>query len=127
MSDCDIIGSVDGSAWVVINFYWMDSPRHLIHMSPIRALHGILRPGIRIPSKPFNAKTRITFEIPSRSHVKIDILDVRGRSVQTAMNKLLDAGKHKIVFDADMLTSGVYFIHMKTERFSNVKKMILMK
>ena len=76
---------------------------------------------------PFNTKTKITFEIPSRSHVKIDILDVRGRSVKTVMNKLLDIGRHKIVFDADMLTSGVYFIHMKTERFSTVKKMILMK
>ena len=40
---------------------------------------------------------------------------------------ILDLFEIKFYVDADMLTSGVYFIHMKTERFSNVKKMISMK
>jgi predicted amidohydrolase YtcJ len=76
---------------------------------------------------PFNAKTRIAFEIPGRSHVRIDILNMRGRLVKRVINKILQTGKHSISYDANDLTSGIYLIHMKTEMFSEIKKMILLK
>ena len=76
---------------------------------------------------PFNAVTRITFEIPSRSHVQINILNVRGQLIQRVMDKNLLTGKHEIVFDATLLSSGVYFFQMKTERFTQINKMLLLK
>jgi predicted amidohydrolase YtcJ len=76
---------------------------------------------------PFNAKTRIAFEIPDRSHVQINILNVRGQLIQRVMDKNLFAGKHEIVYDAGSLANGIYFFQMKTERYTEIKKMLLLK
>ncbi|MBN2028603.1 amidohydrolase family protein, partial [bacterium] len=76
---------------------------------------------------PFNAKTQITFEIPQRSHVQINVLNVRGQLIQRVMDKNLLTGKHEIVFDATLLSSGIYFYQMKTERFTQINKMLLLK
>lgn len=76
---------------------------------------------------PFNAKTRIAFEIPNRSHVKINILDVKGQFVQQVMDKDLQAGTYTMIYDAKLMTSGIYLLQMKTERFTEVKKMLLLK
>lgn len=76
---------------------------------------------------PFNAETTIAFEVPERAHVQVNVYNARGQFVQRIMDKNLSAGKHKIVYDADLLTSGVYFFQMKSEGYSEIKKMILMK
>ncbi len=76
---------------------------------------------------PFNASTILSFDIPHRSHVQINILDVRGRFVQCIANKLMDTGRHTITFDANHLASGIYFSQMKTKYFTQSRKMILVK
>jgi hypothetical protein len=76
---------------------------------------------------PFNAETSVTFEIPRYAHVQINILNVRGRFVQRLLDKNCAPGQHRIVFESKSLTSGIYFVQMKTERFSQIKKMILLR
>ena len=76
---------------------------------------------------PFNASTYITFDIPARSHVQINILNINGQFVQKVMDKYLLAGKHKVSYEPVSLTSGIYFIQMKTERYNQIKKMLLLK
>jgi len=76
---------------------------------------------------PFNAKTNISFDVPYHSHVQINILNVRGQFIQRVMDENLLAGKHKIVYDASLLTSGIYFLQIKTDRFTKIKKMLLLK
>lgn len=76
---------------------------------------------------PFNAETCIAFDIPYRSHVQINILNVRGQFINRIMDKNLLAGRHKIVFDAESLASGIYFFQLKTERFTKIRKMLLLK
>jgi photosystem II stability/assembly factor-like uncharacterized protein len=76
---------------------------------------------------PFNPTTTIEFSLPVKDAVTINVFDITGRLVTTLMNREMPAGTHKLVFDASKLSSGVYFYTIKTNAFTDTKKMILIK
>jgi hypothetical protein len=76
---------------------------------------------------PFNPTTNIQFNVAKSSDVKLIVLDVLGREVQTLVNEKLQPGTHEATFDGSMLNSGVYFYKLTTNGYSETKKMILMK
>jgi hypothetical protein len=61
---------------------------------------------------PFNPTTVIPFELPSTRNVKIQVLDVTGRVVQTLTEDVYPGGYHQLVFNATNLSSGVYIVRM---------------
>ncbi|MGB9664994.1 MAG: M14 family zinc carboxypeptidase [Ignavibacteria bacterium] len=76
---------------------------------------------------PFNSTTYISFSLPERMNVKLKIYDVLGNEIVTLLNSDLDEGKHTVKFDGSDLSSGIYFYKLITDKFTDVKKMILMK
>jgi hypothetical protein len=80
---------------------------------------------------PFNPSTTIEFSIPQASNVTIDIYNIIGERVASLVNKTLDAGYHRINFDANKLPSGTYVYQLKASGqngiFTETKKMVLMK
>ena len=81
---------------------------------------------------PFNPVTSIDFALPQRSHVVMDVYNVLGQNVRRLVDDNLPAGNHSIVFDGldrdgRELASGVYFYQIKTEDFTQSRKMMLMK
>ncbi|HEY5125048.1 MAG TPA: T9SS type A sorting domain-containing protein, partial [Ignavibacteria bacterium] len=79
---------------------------------------------------PFNPVTKITFDLPQDSKVKLVIYDILGREITRLLNsEFKPAGKHVIEFNAVNLNlaSGVYFYRIETEKFSAVKKMLMIK
>ncbi|MDD5088827.1 MAG: FlgD immunoglobulin-like domain containing protein [bacterium] len=68
---------------------------------------------------PFNASTRIPFELAKRDHVTITIFDVLGRNVTTLSRQEFSAGRHELRWDGtdcsgQTVTSGRYFIQVRT-------------
>ena len=81
---------------------------------------------------PFNPSTHISFSAPYANHVSIDIYDIRGNNVINLFNKYVSAGRHSIYWKGinrkgSKVSGGVYFYSIKSERFSQIKKMILLK
>ena len=76
---------------------------------------------------PFNPTTTISFTLPARSTVSINIFDILGRTVENVDLGSLGAGEHEIVYDASALASGVYFYRLNTEMGMQTRKMVLMK
>jgi subtilisin family serine protease len=80
---------------------------------------------------PFNPATTIEFSIPQASNVKIEIYNIVGELVASLVNKTLDAGYHRINFNAGSLPSGTYVYRLKAIGqngiFTDTKKMLLMK
>ncbi len=76
---------------------------------------------------PFNPTTTIEFDIPERTNVKIVIYDILGREIEKLVDGELDAGRYKVKFNAQNLPSGVYFYTIKTTKFTQTNKMILLK
>jgi aminopeptidase N len=60
---------------------------------------------------PFNASTTFVFDLPQTSYVRIEIVDILGRTLHTIVDKILLPGSSQIVWRPD-LPSGVYFARM---------------
>ncbi len=77
---------------------------------------------------PFNPITHITFEMPDDARVRLEIFDVNGQKVQTAINGYRKAGVHEVVFDGAGMASGVYIYRLSTDKGPTLtRKMFLIK
>ena len=76
---------------------------------------------------PFNPTTMIAFNLPSKSSVRLDIINIAGQLVDVRNLGLMPSGSHEIEYDASSLSSGVYFYRLTTENNMISKKMILLK
>jgi len=76
---------------------------------------------------PFNPSTKISFTINSSNHVKLTIYSITGEKIITLLDREINAGNYEVDFNAQNLTSGVYFYKIQAGNFVSVKKMILMK
>lgn len=76
---------------------------------------------------PFNPTTTISFSLPRSSDVRIDIIDILGRTVDSRELGNQSAGDHAIEYDGSSLSSGVYFYRLVTDYAQQSKKMLLVK
>jgi hypothetical protein len=76
---------------------------------------------------PFNPTTTIEYTLPKASMVTIKIFDVLGNEVMDIVNEFKNAGSYCAVVDASSLASGLYLYIIKTDDFTDTKKMILLK
>jgi len=76
---------------------------------------------------PFNPRTQIEFHLPVKSQVKLDVYNISGQIVATLINTSMNAGIHNIYFNASRFPSGVYIYKIATDKFTEVKKMTLLK
>jgi len=81
---------------------------------------------------PFNPLTTVGFQMADDGLVSLKIYDVLGREVKTLLNnEEFEGGEHEVEFDANTLSSGVYFYRMNVlydgGYFTAVKKIVLMK
>ncbi|HUI30788.1 MAG TPA: FlgD immunoglobulin-like domain containing protein [Candidatus Acidoferrales bacterium] len=81
---------------------------------------------------PFNPSTKIAFELPKASHVKLIIYDVVGREVVEVADADYPAGYTELTWNGTskngpMVSSGVYFYRISADKWSKVKKMMMVK
>ncbi len=76
---------------------------------------------------PFNPSTTITYSVPEKSEVSLIVYDAIGRTVTTLVSEVKESGTHNITFNANNLSSGVYFYKLASGKFVSTKKMLLIK
>ena len=76
---------------------------------------------------PFNPTTTLKFSLPIEMNVSISIYNLNGREVVTLQNGNMDAGYHSVIWNADLHSSGGYFMKMVAGEFINSQKLILIK
>jgi subtilisin-like proprotein convertase family protein/Zn-dependent metalloprotease len=81
---------------------------------------------------PFNPSTNVKFAVPRAAHVAVKVYDLAGRLVRTLVAADLPAAEHVVVWDGrdsggQTAASGTYYCRMKSEGFSAVRKMTLVK
>lgn len=79
---------------------------------------------------PFNPSTTITYELYSNTHVVLKVFDLIGKEIATLVDQVQNSGQYSVEFDASKfsnLTSGIYFYKLVTDKYTDVKKMILTK
>jgi len=76
---------------------------------------------------PFNTSTAISYTLPCQSDVTIDIYDILGRRVETLVSRFQPAGYHRVLWDAEGLSSGMYFYKIQAGDYLGTKKMVLLR
>jgi photosystem II stability/assembly factor-like uncharacterized protein len=76
---------------------------------------------------PFNPSTTIKFRVVDFEDTKLTIFDVLGREISVLVNERLYPGYYEYTFDASDLQSGVYFYRIETLRYTETKRMVLVK
>jgi flagellar hook assembly protein FlgD len=76
---------------------------------------------------PFNAQTNIEFELEKASRVELTVYDVTGAKVATLLKGERPAGKNQVNWDANAISSGVYYYTLRADGSEVTKKMTLLK
>ncbi len=76
---------------------------------------------------PFNPATTISYQLPEDTHVEIYIYDLLGRKTAALINENKKAGSYTLNFNAAQYSSGVYFYTIKAGKFTQTRKMVLLK
>jgi hypothetical protein len=76
---------------------------------------------------PFNPVTTVELSTPDASWVDLKVFDILGQPVATLLSGRLEAGVHKVLWDATGLSSGVYFCRANVGTCVQVKTMVLLE
>jgi hypothetical protein len=76
---------------------------------------------------PFNPTTVVSYQLPTNSFISLEVYDVLGKKVKTLVSERQNAGAHLVTFNADGLSSGVYFYRLSNGSFVATKKLMLIK
>jgi len=73
---------------------------------------------------PFTHETTLTFELDTRSDVRIEAYDIHGRLMDVVTQQSYDQGKHQLRWNADGLTEGIYLIRMMIGGDVHISKIV---
>ncbi len=76
---------------------------------------------------PFNPGTTISYKLSKESSVRLEVFNSLGQKIEELVNEVQGKGYHSVYFNGDKYPSGIYIYKIQTDRFSEVKKMLLIK
>jgi len=76
---------------------------------------------------PFNPTTRIKYAISERAQVSLKVYNLLGQEVATLFEGEQQKGSYIALFEANKLSTGVYFYRLEAGKFTETRKMILLK
>jgi hypothetical protein len=76
---------------------------------------------------PFNPVTIIEFALPQKEFVKLTVYTPLGEVAAVPVNNTMEAGLHKVSFDASKLSGGIYFYKISAGDYTMTRKMSLIK
>jgi hypothetical protein len=93
---------------------------------PTKFFLGEFRPN------PFNNVTSISFGLPKRSNVRVEVYDVTGRLVRTLVSGVKEAGTYTVEWNGRddfgrSVSSGAYFVRMISDEFNATKRLLLLR
>ena len=76
---------------------------------------------------PFNPSINIDYNISQADFIDINIVDIKGNIIENLHSSFLSPGQYSVTWIASDISSGVYFVQIKTSNFIETKKMMLLK
>jgi hypothetical protein len=76
---------------------------------------------------PFNEQINIVFTLQKNEKVALSIWNTLGEEVAVLEAGPLNKGLHSYIWRTEGITSGIYFIQLKTSEGRMIRKIVLMK
>ena len=80
-----------------------------------------------VSPNPFNHTAVIAFDLPRRQYVTVEIFDVRGKKQATLVEAYFEPGNHRVTWQAEDRTSGVYLCRVQVGDMSTIRSAVLIK
>jgi hypothetical protein len=74
-----------------------------------------------------NPATTISYSLPKSSEVDLAVYDLSGNLVAVLARETQTAGRHKVVWEARGVASGMYFVKMRAGEFQATRKILLLR
>ena len=76
---------------------------------------------------PFNSSTILTFELPGDNFMELKLYDLLGQEIKVIEKGFVNKGEHKVLLNAQTLSSGTYFCVLTQGNYYSKIKLILIK
>ena len=76
---------------------------------------------------PFNPSTTIRYRLARPERVSLQVFDLRGRALDTLVQRQQQPGEYQVVFDAHGLPSGIYLYRLQTPSRNETRRMVLLR
>ncbi|UCH13039.1 MAG: T9SS type A sorting domain-containing protein [Bacteroidales bacterium] len=76
---------------------------------------------------PFNADTKICYNIPEATNVKLAIYTMTGKRVTTLVSGHQQAGRYKVTWDGSRLETGSYLYRLEAGNITRTRKALLVR
>ncbi len=76
---------------------------------------------------PFNPSTTIRFALPIKSHVRLIVYNTLGQLVRNLMDSEQEPGYFEVHLDGANLASGIYYYQLQANKYTDTKKLMLLK
>lgn len=76
---------------------------------------------------PFNPSTKIPYYLAQDGFVSLKVYDMLGNEIATVKNGYENRGEHAVEFDAKNISAGTYFYMLRTGKYSQAKKFVIIK
>jgi hypothetical protein len=76
---------------------------------------------------PFSSLTTLEYFLDRQSYTTMKIINLHGKEVATLVDGNMPAGQHRVVFNANSLSDGIYTCLLRTNDSVQTRKLILIK
>jgi hypothetical protein len=93
---------------------------------PIAVAAAARAPVLSVAPSPAHGATRVEFTVTRSEHVRLNVVDVQGRTVARLADGVYSAGRHQVVWNAlAQMTAGLYFVRLATSAGSEVQRVVV--
>jgi len=104
---------------------WFSEPVQATAVVSIRRDRSAGYPLLQNYPNPFNPGTTIGYRLTAAGGVRLTIIDMLGRVIETLAAGKQDPGEHTVRWDASGIPAGVYFCRLEGEGFVRTTKIVL--
>jgi hypothetical protein len=134
-------GCSEGVYWIDLNLrdflgkWGWDSVKVTLQVVDVPETSSTIVSGFNLGQNypnPFNASTEIHYCLPYQAHVELCIFNIFGQKVKTLVNQIQLQGYKTASWNGkdtggNQVSSGIYFYKLKFDKFSECRKMVLLK
>jgi hypothetical protein len=91
----------------------------------VESIAGVIPEGYLLHTpypNPFNPSTRVRFEVPEESKVKVVVFNLLGVQVDELVNETMPTGVYSVVWNAGRLPSGSYIVRFQAQSSNSWKQ-----
>ena len=111
-------GYVSGSNGTIIKYDTLGGTQHAEMKEPPTSL-------LNIYPNPCTSETNIIYRLEKCSNINLRVFNINGQETETLVNSIQIMGEHKYRFSTQSLPPGIYFVQLKVNNQSHVRKLII--